>query len=147
MISLMDRWGLTDPVMVMGRAGLPMMGTCAGAVLLSSEVTEIEHPCTQESLKLADVRAVRNRFGRQNRSFQRELEIEGLDLPFPGVFIRAPLLEPLSDKIEMLCELPEGAVMVRQDRIWLTSFHPELTADGSLHRLFFERSGLLEGGG
>ncbi len=145
LISLMDRWGLTTPVRELGQAGLPILGTCAGAVLLSSEVSEVEHACTQESLRLASVRSVRNRFGRQTRSFIRYLNIKGLDAPFPGLFIRAPLLEPLSDKVEILAELSEGPVLLRQGNLWLSSFHPELTTDTSLHRLFFESIGILPG--
>jgi len=143
LISLMDRWGLTGPVRELGRSGLPMLGTCAGAVLLSSEVTEIEHTCLQDSLGLADVRSIRNRFGRQARSFTRNLGIKGMEASFPGVFIRAPLLEPLSDQVEVLSELKEGPVLLRQGDIWLSSFHPELTCDSRLHRLFFQATGLI----
>lgn len=143
LISLMDRWGLTGPVRELGRTGLPMLGTCAGAVLLSTEVTEIDHPCHQKSLELADVRSIRNRFGRQARSFTKDLGIRGMEDPFPGVFIRAPLLEPLSDQVEVLSELTEGPVLLRQGDIWLSSFHPELACDARLHRLFFEAAGLI----
>lgn len=145
LMSLLDRWGLAEPIIALGRSGLPILGTCAGAVLLASEVCEAEHPVEQRSLRLADVRAVRNRFGRQVRSFQAELSVKGLDAPFPGVFIRAPLLEPLSDRAEVLCRVPEGAVLLRQGNLWLSSFHPELTGDSRLHRLFLRESDLLHG--
>jgi pyridoxal 5'-phosphate synthase pdxT subunit len=143
LIALLDRWGLTAPLVELGAAGLPILGTCAGAVLLSTMVSEAEHPVDQRSLGLADVRATRNRFGRQARSFMVNLLVKGLDTPFPGVFIRAPLLEPLSDRVEILCTVAEGAVLLRQGNLWLSSFHPELTRDTRLHRLFLQGSGLL----
>ena len=126
----------------MSKSGFPVFGTCAGAVLLSSKVSEREHDIEQMSLGLADVEAVRNRFGRQTRSFQEDLEVTGLDAPYPGVFIRAPLLIPLSDRVTILSEVDEGAVMVRQDNLWLASFHPELTGDDRIHRLFLRESGI-----
>jgi pyridoxal 5'-phosphate synthase pdxT subunit len=143
LISLLDRWGLTAPLVELGGKGLPMLGTCAGAILLSSMVSEAEHTVDQRSLGLADVRVVRNSFGRQVRSFVADLSIKGLSSPFPGVFVRAPLLEPLSDRVEVLCSIAEGAVLLRQGCIWLSSFHPELTPDTRLHRLFLQSSGLL----
>jgi len=142
-IALMDRWGLTAPLRDLGMKGLPILGTCAGAILLASDVSEAEHAVDQRCLGLADVRAVRNRFGRQTRSFVADLAVEGLDAPFPGVFIRAPLLEPLSPSVDVLCTVPEGAVLLRQGNVWLSSFHPELTRDSRLHRLFLRESGLL----
>jgi 5'-phosphate synthase pdxT subunit len=140
----MDRWGFTAPLAELGGKGLPMLGTCAGAILLCSVVSEAEHTVDQRSLGLADVRAVRNSFGRQARSFLSDLTIKGLGSPFPGVFVRAPLLEPLSDSVEVLCSIAEGAVLLRQGSIWLSSFHPELTRDARLHRLFLQSSGLLQ---
>lgn len=143
LISLIQEWGLTEPIRALGRAGLPILGTCAGAVLLSSQVSEAEHSVVQESLGLADVRAIRNRFGRQTRSFLTELSVLGLDDPYPGLFIRAPLLQPLSDGVQVLSSIQEGAVLLRQENIWLSSFHPELTSDGRIHRMFLRSSGLL----
>jgi len=117
-------------------AGVPVWGTCAGAVLLSSRVSEREHEVHQPSLGIAAVHAVRNRFGRQVDSFQEELAVTGLDRPFPGVFIRAPLLAPLDDTVEVLASVSEGAVFLRCGTVWLSSFHPELTSDSRLHRRF-----------
>ncbi len=92
------------------------------------------------SLGLADVEAVRNRFGRQSRSFLEDLTVTGLDAPYPGIFIRAPLLLSLSDRVTILSEVDEGPVMVRQNNLWLVSFHPELTGDDRIHRLFLRES-------
>ena len=145
LISLLNRWKLTEPLIEMGKHGFPMFGTCAGAVLLSSEITEREHEVKQDSLHLADVRAVRNFFGRQTSSFVQPIRIDGLDESFEGVFIRAPLLIPLSEDVEVLSSVSDGPVLVRQGNLWLSSFHPELTGDLRLHSLFLESAGLLKG--
>ncbi len=143
LLFLMNRWGLTDPIRRMGKNGFPIFGTCAGAVLLSSSISEMEHEIKQESLHLADVKAIRNYYGRQTRSFIEDLSIQGLEDSFRGVFIRAPLLQPLSADVDVLSSVDDGPVLVRQDNLWLSSFHPELTSDDRLHRLFLEKSGLL----
>lgn len=140
---LMNRWGLTEPIQRMGENGFPIFGTCAGAVLLSSKISEMEHEIKQESLNLADVKAIRNYFGRQTRSFIEDLSIQGLEATFRGVFIRAPLLQPLSEKVNVLSSVDNDPVLIRQDNLWLSSFHPELTSNNKLHRLFLKRSGLL----
>lgn len=143
LLFLMKRWGLTEPIQRMGENGFPIFGTCAGAVLLSSSISEMEHEIKQESLRLADVKAIRNYFGRQTRSFIEDLSIQGLTDTFKGVFIRAPLLQPLSEEVDVLSSVDDGPVLVRQNNLWLSSFHPELTSDDRLHRLFLEQSGLL----
>jgi 5'-phosphate synthase pdxT subunit len=136
LISLLARWDLVEPLRALAGRGLPIWGTCAGAILLSSEVGERDHSIEQPSLGLARVRAVRNAFGRQVHSFRQDLEVAGLDSPFPGVFIRAPLLQPLSPEVEILCEVEEGPVLLRDRNLWLSSFHPELTSDSRIHLLF-----------
>ncbi len=144
LITLMDRWGLTEPVRRLGLEGLPMLGTCAGAVLLSSAVDEIEHEVEQRSLGLTDVAVVRNWFGRQCRSFTSLLDVSGLEEPFPGVFIRAPILRP-GPAPEVLAVNSDGPVMTREGSIWLAAFHPELTGDDRVHRLFLGSHGILGG--
>ena len=142
LMSLLDRWDLTAPLRSMAESGVPLMGTCAGAVLMSKKISEQEHTVRQQSLALADTEAVRNRFGRQARSFQQDLSVAGLDRTFPGVFIRAPLLLPLTAGVEVLSQVGEGPVMLRQRNLWLVSFHPELTGDDRIHRLFLRESGI-----
>ena len=136
LMKLIQRWKLEGAIRRMAAEGVPVWGTCAGAVLLSSRVSEREHEVHQPSLRIAAVHAVRNRFGRQVDSFQEELAVTGLDRPFPGVFIRAPLLAPLDDSVEVLASVSEGAVFLRCGTVWLSSFHPELTSDTRLHRRF-----------
>jgi pyridoxal 5'-phosphate synthase pdxT subunit len=142
LIRLLERWGLLEAIREACLSGLPVWGTCAGAVLLCEEVTEKEHIVRQNSLGLAPVRAERNSFGRQVASFQEDLLIKGLEEPFPGVFIRAPLLHPLDETVEVLSEVSEGAVFLRRGNVWLSSFHPELTVDSRIHRLFLRESGI-----
>lgn len=142
MVLLLKRWELFAPLADAIGNGLPVLGTCAGAVLLSREVTEREHTINQESLCAADVRAERNSFGRQVASFRQDVSITGLETPFPGVFIRAPLLHPLGPGAIVLASLKEGAVFIRQGNVWLSSFHPELTRDDRVHRMFLEGSGI-----
>lgn len=145
LISLMNRWGLTRELRKMGEKGLPVFGTCAGAILLSRVILEKEHDVSQDSLGLADVRAVRNYFGRQTSSFIQPIRIRGLSKPFKGVFIRAPLLQPLSKSVEVLGRIEDGPVLLKQDNLWMSSFHPELTDDVRVHRLFLQAHGILEG--
>ena len=83
----------------------------------------------------------RNAFGRQNESFEMDLDVKGLDRPFHGVFIRAPWVEKVGAEVEVLARVGDRPVMVRSDRLVAVSFHPELTGDSRLHRLW------LEGGG
>ncbi|MBN1434823.1 pyridoxal 5'-phosphate synthase glutaminase subunit PdxT [Candidatus Fermentibacterales bacterium] len=143
LMALVRRWGLDSPIIALAREGLPVWGTCAGAVLLSRSVIESEHDdFDQACLGLAGVRALRNAFGRQSHSFTQSIAIRGVDGPFPGVFIRAPLLQPIEEDPEILCCLDEGPVFVRQGNLWLSSFHPELTGDDRVHRLFLRGSGI-----
>lgn len=140
LIKLLARWDLVSPIRDLAGNGIPIWGTCAGSILLSSKISEKDHQVNQPSLELIPLRAERNSFGRQVASFQQDLIIKGLDNPFPGVFIRAPLLHPLSSEVEVLCSLKEGAVFVRYRNIWLSSFHPELTGDTRVHQMFIEEA-------
>lgn len=142
LVMLLKRWNLFEPLKERISQGLPVLGTCAGAVLLSRKITEREHEIRQDSLGASEVLAERNRFGRQVSSFEEELTIQGLETPFPGVFIRAPLLTPLDSRVQVLASVREGAVFLRQDNVWLCSFHPELTGDPRVHALFLEESGI-----
>ncbi|MCK5787176.1 MAG: pyridoxal 5'-phosphate synthase glutaminase subunit PdxT [Candidatus Sabulitectum sp.] len=140
LIKLLLRWNLVSPIRELAGTGIPIWGTCAGSILLSDEISEKDHIIDQPSLELVPVRAERNSFGRQVASFQEDLVIKGLDQPFPGVFIRAPLLYPLSNRVEVLCTVEEGAVFLKCENIWLSSFHPELTDDTRIHRMFIEEA-------
>jgi 5'-phosphate synthase pdxT subunit len=117
---------LAEPLRELVAAGTPVLGTCAGMILLD-----------RDHLGLMDARAQRNAFGRQVRSFEAELELAGLEGgPVRAVFIRAPWLAEWGDEVEVLAEVDGHPVAARQDGMLVLAFHPELTGDRRLHALF-----------
>lgn len=132
--KLAVRFGLLEPMRTAIASGMPTYGTCAGMILLSGAVTEGDQPL----LAVLDVMVRRNAFGRQNESFEADLAIEGLVEPFHAVFIRAPWVEKVGSEVEVLATVGEHPVMVRQDNVLATSFHPELTGDGRIHEMLID---------
>lgn len=133
--KLMVSYHLLEPVRELAGAGLPVFGTCAGLVMLAREVLEGDQPL----LGLMDIKVRRNAFGRQVKSFEAPLEIPAVgDEPFPGVFIRAPWIEESGPDVEILASHDGHGVAARQGSMLVTAFHPELTADLRLHRLFLK---------
>jgi pyridoxal 5'-phosphate synthase pdxT subunit len=122
-----EREGLGEPLRDLIRGGLPVLGTCAGLIMLD-----------RSHLGLLDVSARRNAFGRQLHSFEADLSLDGLG-PVRGVFIRAPWVEDCGVGVEVLASLDGHPVAVRQGNIFAVAFHPELTSDRSLHRWLLER--------
>jgi len=121
--------------------GLPALGTCAGMILLAKEV--LDGRPDQRCFGQIDIAVRRNAFGRQVASFETDLDIENLDDPFPGVFIRAPGALALEPSVEVLASVKfdsgeETPVFCRQENVLVTSFHPELTDDLRLHQFFLE---------
>ena len=114
--------------------GLPTFGTCAGMILLAAGVTGADQP----QLGVLDIIVERNAFGRQNESFEVNLMIDGLDEPFRAVFIRAPWVAKLGGGVEVVAEIDNHPVMVRQGNILASSFHPELTGDVRIHTMLLE---------
>ncbi|HLU52285.1 MAG TPA: pyridoxal 5'-phosphate synthase glutaminase subunit PdxT [Acidimicrobiia bacterium] len=131
---LAERFDLLEPLRDRVESGMPVFGTCAGMIFLAAGVTE----GTQPQLGCLDVVVRRNAFGRQNDSFEADLDIRGLDQPFHAVFIRAPWVEKYGSAVEVLAAVDDHPVMVRQGRIYASSFHPELTDDDRVHRMFFD---------
>jgi 5'-phosphate synthase pdxT subunit len=131
----LDRLALYEPLREAARGGLPILGTCAGAILLSRRVEVDRHPV--ESLGLLDVRSVRNAYGTQVDSFSAEVDpgaapgLEGLRC----VFIRAPRLRDLGEGVEVLARVDGAPVLVRQGALLAATFHPELTDDLRVHSL------------
>jgi pyridoxal 5'-phosphate synthase pdxT subunit len=105
----------------------PMFGTCAGMILLD-----------RRHLGLLDLEVARNAYGRQVASFEADLELAGEDRPLRGVFIRAPRVVDVGPEVEVLAELDGEPVLLRQGRLIVASFHPELTADTRVHERFLE---------
>lgn len=133
---LMTIYELREPVQAMAARGEAIWGTCAGMVMMASEITE-EDPVP---LKIMDIGVLRNAFGRQVDSFEQDLSVAGLDNPpYHAVFIRAPVITRVGDQVQVLASLPDGRpVAVQQGQLLATSFHPELTNDTRLHRRFLE---------
>ena len=128
------RFGLLDPLRHVINDGLPVYGTCAGMILLAGAITDGDQPL----IGALDVVVKRNAFGRQNESFEASIDIDGLSDRFHAVFIRAPWIEKVGAEVQVLASIDEHPVMVRQDKILASSFHPELTGDGRVHRMFIE---------
>ncbi len=127
-------YGLLDPLAAAIDDGLAAYGTCAGMILLAKAVTAGEQP----QMGVLDVVVERNAFGRQNDSFELDLDIAGLDRPFRAVFIRAPWVTEAGEGVEVLAAVEGRPVMVRQGRVLASSFHPELTGDDRLHRMLVD---------
>jgi 5'-phosphate synthase pdxT subunit len=117
---------------------LPIMGTCAGCIVLASlGDSEVEKTGTK-LLKLMDMRVTRNAFGRQRESFESEVRIEGFAEPYHAVFIRAPLIEKVWGNCRVLAELEGKIIMAKQGNLIAATFHPELTTDLRIHKYFLE---------
>ena len=132
--KLLDRFELLGPLRERARAGMPLYGTCAGMILMATEYVGREG--VPHSLSVMDIEVRRNAYGRQNESFETELQVRGLDEPFRGVFIRAPVVESVGDGVDVLAEHDGHPVLVRQGNLVASSFHPEMTDDARLHELF-----------
>lgn len=133
MTMLMERMGLYDAVADALRAGLPALGTCAGMILLAERVSDgIDG---QQGLGVLDIAVRRNAYGRQLESFEAALELNGDGESFPGVFIRAPIVED-TGSTEVIARHDGRPVGVRKGRTMALSFHPELSGDLRLHREF-----------
>jgi 5'-phosphate synthase pdxT subunit len=133
MRRLIDAYGLREPIAALARRGAPMLGTCAGMILLSQRLDGGEEPY----FDLLDLQVRRNGYGRQLDSFEADMDVPALgDEPLHGIFIRAPLVTDVGARVEVLARDPDGhPVAVRQGRVLATAFHPELTGDRRLHRL------------
>ena len=136
MSKLLDSSGLFDEIKARLSDGMPVFGTCAGMILLATEV--LDGRADQRSFGAIDISVRRNGYGRQIDSFETEIAVEGLDESFHGVFIRAPKVESLGHGVHVLASHEGVPVLARQGGVMVASFHPELTADARLHRLFLQ---------
>jgi pyridoxal 5'-phosphate synthase pdxT subunit len=123
-----------EAIRVFAASGRPILGTCAGAILLARQVT---HP-VQKGMGLLDIAVERNAYGRQLDSFIGQADAPGLGGGLPAVFIRAPRIFRVGPEVETLARLSGEPVLVRQRNILAATFHPELTEDERVHRLAFE---------
>ncbi len=144
--KLMLDYNLTNEIRNLAKKRLPILGTCAGMILLAGKISDMD----VEPLGVMDITVRRNAFGRQRESFEAELSIPVLgDKPFPGVFIRAPIIEQANSGAKILARLDDGTkVAARQGRLLASAFHPELTSDLRFHQYFLDIvSGNRESGG
>jgi 5'-phosphate synthase pdxT subunit len=124
-----EREGLAEPLRALARGGTPILGTCAGLIMLD-----------RSHLGVLDVLARRNAFGRQVRSFEADLDLDGLPGgPLRAVFIRAPWVEEWGPEVEILASVDGHPVAVRQDNLLAVAFHPELSGEARVHELFLGR--------
>ncbi|HMT25824.1 MAG: pyridoxal 5'-phosphate synthase glutaminase subunit PdxT [Microthrixaceae bacterium] len=136
MSNLAVRTGLFDAIARRLHDGMPALGTCAGAILLATTI--LDGRSDQRCFGALDVTVRRNGYGRQLASFETDLDVVGLGDPFHGVFIRAPKLEFLGAGVAALASVEEFPVLVRSGAIMAATFHPELSDDARIHRLFLD---------
>jgi 5'-phosphate synthase pdxT subunit len=136
--QLLRSSGLLDALTERVADGLAVLGTCAGAILLATEV--LDGRPDQCSLGALDVTVRRNGYGTQLQSFEADLDLDGSDgRPFPGVFIRAPVFERVGDAVDVLAVHDGHPVLVRQGPVWASTFHPELSGDLRIHQRFVDQ--------
>jgi len=132
-----EREGLAGPLRALVDRGTPVLGTCAGMIILD-----------REHLGVLDVRTQRNAFGRQVRSFEADIEVQGVDGgPMHAVFIRAPWVTEHGPEVEILGRVEGHPVAIRQGNVLAVSFHPELAGDARLHELLLAAPNTIVGGG
>jgi 5'-phosphate synthase pdxT subunit len=128
--KIIKKNGLYDKLLRQVKSGLPVWGTCAGAILLAINGSPY-------SLKLIDIDIERNAYGRQNESFITDINFQ--DKPFKAVFIRAPKITKTAKNVKILARHAQDPIIVRQDNIMASTFHPELTNDIAIHKYFLEK--------
>jgi pyridoxal 5'-phosphate synthase pdxT subunit len=133
---LAHRHGLVEPIQARAREGMPVLGTCAGMIVMAREVEDGE-----PLLSLLDIRVARNGYGRQVDSFEADVPLRGQDDPVRAVFIRAPVVEEVGPGVEVLAELDGRPIVVEEGRLLAAAFHPELARDARLHRRMLEQVG------
>ena len=134
--KLLTTFKLRGLIEEMAQEGAPILGTCAGCVLLAKEGDELVSRTRTELLGLMDMAVDRNAFGPQRESFEATIDLEGIE-NYPGVFIRAPLITKVWGECKVIGKFNEKMILARQDNLLAASFHPELTEDARFYELFF----------
>ena len=132
--KLLERFGLLEPITERARAGMPLYGTCAGLILMAKHIAGEQ--AAPHRLRVMDVTVRRNAYGRQAESFETDIDVAAFEGPFRAVFIRAPAIEAVGGEVHVLAEHDGEPVIVRQGHLLGSSFHPEMTGDTRMHRLF-----------
>lgn len=136
---LIDKFDLRKKIIERSEEGMQIMGTCAGSILLAKEGDQAVDRSDTELLELMDMSVERNAFGRQKRSFESRLDINGIADDFPAVFIRAPAIVGCGAGCSTLAEIEDVIVAAEQDNHLALVFHPELTGDTRVHEYFLEK--------
>lgn len=131
--KLIKKYKLDRKIKSKHNEGMPIFGTCAGAILLATEIADSKQP----KLGLIDISVKRNAYGRQVDSFEADVEVNGIG-KVKGVFIRAPIISNIYNGVEVLSEYNREAVLVKNCNVLVSTFHPELTDDVKIHNLFIE---------
>ncbi|MDK2886153.1 MAG: pyridoxal 5-phosphate synthase pdxT subunit [Thermosipho sp. (in: thermotogales)] len=134
MIRIMKMTGFYEALKNKIIEGFPVFGTCAGMIVLSNEVVNFP----QDSLKAIDIKVERNAYGRQVDSFETDVNLKFSSDPFRAIFIRAPKVVEYDNSVEVLSEYENSPILLRQGKILVASFHPELTDDVRVHEYFIE---------
>ena len=133
--KLMVQYDFMDAIRDKASQGMGVLGTCAGMILLATDIAGSDQP----RLGLIDMRVQRNAFGRQRESFETEIQVDALGTsPVHAVFIRAPYIESVGEGVTVMARVADKIVMVKQGRHLALAFHPELTEDLRVHRFFLE---------
>jgi len=136
-IKIMNKSGIYNHILKrINKDDLPIMGTCAGCILLSSKIKDNSENI--KPLSAMEMQIKRNAFGRQKESFETNIKIKGFSKPYNAVFIRAPIIEKVWGKCKILSKIDKKIIMVRQNNFLATVFHPELTEDTSIHKYFLD---------
>jgi 5'-phosphate synthase pdxT subunit len=141
-LKLMQIFSLIQPLRQSARAGLPILGTCAGMICLAKNISNYDI----ETLAVMNIVVKRNAFGRQINSFEAALPIPILgDKPFPAIFIRAPIIESVDSQLDILARLNNGTVVAaKQGKVIAVAFHPELSDDLRFHHYFLRIVSLID---
>lgn len=133
--KLLRLYDLDNAIIAFAKAGNAIWGTCAGAIMIGQDI--VAYP-EQPTLKLMDISVERNAYGRQVSSFEVDISIKDFDKPFRSVFIRAPRIARVGKTVEVLASHNDIPIMVRQDKLLASVFHPELAGDLRIHEYFLK---------
>ena len=132
MLKMIDRYEMRDALVKRVEHGMPVFGTCAGAIVLAGRVSDGER-----TLGVWDLEVERNAYGRQSESFEADIEVAGLDEPVRGIFIRAPIISDAGGA-DVMATYGDRPVLVRKDNLMAATFHPELAGEARIHRWFVD---------
>ena len=142
--KLLDRFELLEPLRQRAEQGMPLYGTCAGAILMSREIAGSQDAPFR--IPVLDIVTRRNAYGRQLDSFETDLDVAGMENPYRAVFIRAPVIEEVGDGVEVLAAVDGDPVLVREGPHLASTFHPEMTGDNRVHKYFVSMVQAAQGG-